>query len=395
MRARASNHLASRAPTRQTAAVMCRGSLALLLVCAAASAQTAPATQPLSSLGGATLITLDLQKVTPKEAFDRLERVSNLHIVATQPDLLSRSDDKTVTAHFENESYLSAVLDLCGQSNVQINTIGSRLMLVPAADGRSIPPHVAAGPLEIFCNAVSIFHEIHYGEHDRPSAYAALNFSVIGEARVPVVSIDGAATSTRAIDDRGQPLAPAALPRVSGPAVNVVQNGVQSDVMSDNRFFAIQLAIDPAASRSVALLQGSVIARVIAKSDSLTIKDLMSAEGTTTKLGESTFTVTKIEQAGPPGQYQVDLDVTSTALSPNFFARVRFSDSPFVPKLEPGGNIVRLSTIQARPDGVTVALQVNIVPQPGEKRPFNLVWPLPSEVRRVEVPFEFHNLKLH
>ena len=405
-----SNDLAYGTARRHAATVNVRGSAVSLLLCAAAGAQ-APASQPaavsLAVLGDATPVTLKLEKTLPKEAFDKLEAASHIHIVLAQPDLLTRTDDHPITVTFASEPYLSAVLEMCRQAGLQVNFIGSRLMLLPSPDRRSIPPHTTAGPLAIYCNAAVISRELHYGATPTRSDSAVLSFSLISEPRVPVIGIDGPPTNVHAIDANGRPIDAVDSPN---PAMRA-----RFEPMVENRFFTVQLALGPDAGDMLRSVSGTVLVRTITKTDTLKINDLAGAEGTTTTLGDSQFTVTRVAEQ-PGGQCSVDIDVRSGSLSPIFFTRIRFADSQFSPRLAgpndngqigngknvdvtgvPGPNgILQIRNVQTSGSVQTVSLQI-IRPQLGtdvDKKPINLVWPLPSEVQRVEVPFVFHDLKI-
>jgi len=368
-----------------------RGLCSILLLCAAAQAQTQPpqtqpATQPFSSVGDATRVTLKLDKVPIKEALDRLEKQSKIQVAVSQRDVLSRTN-ATITANFDNEPYLSALIELCRQANLQINAFGPRLMIMAGGDRRHIPPHVISGPVMIFCNSLTVMHEMHFGEHDRTSATAILNFSLASEPRLPIMGLESGSTQVTAVDDQGRSLLLADTPLFHLP---------QRELFNESRLFVIPLSVDPAASGTIGRLSGRVIARVVSKTEPLTIKDLLSSQGISTTVADTTFTVSRIEPTGAPGQFQVDLDASSTTLSSNFFSRLLYSDSTFRPRMDPPGNTVQVTNAQAKGDGTTITLMVTLIPQTtGDNKPPSLVWTLPSQITRVEIPFEFRGLKLH
>ena len=378
-----------------------RGFCSILLLCATAQAQTQPAqtqpaqtqpaqtqpaTQPFSSLGDATRITLKLDKVSIKEAFDRLEKQSKIQVALAQRDLLLRNDT-TISVDFDNEPYLSALIELCRQANLSVSTFGPRLMILASGDRRRIPPHAASGPTMIFCNALTLVHEIHFGEHDRTTATAILNFSLASEPRLPIMGLESGSTQITAVDDHGRSLPIADTQLFRQP---------QRELFNESRLFVVPLKVDPAASGTIGRLSGRVIARVVSKTEPLTIKDLLSSQGVSTTAAGTTFTVTRVEPTGAPGQFQVDLDVTSATLSSNFFARLLYNDNDFRPRMDPPGNTLQVTNARANGDGTTITLMVTLIPQTaGDKKPANLVWTLPSQITRVEIPFEFRGLKLH
>jgi hypothetical protein len=351
-------------------------------------AAVAPTTQKIDVLGPATRVTMTLKNATAKEAFAELEKQSGFKPGLQAANVLDRAAG-SIDIDVKDQPWTAVFLLICEKANLfAMNAPQWQVMQamgLPRFAGRLS----YAGPVTIVARSMIVDADMQYGGGNLRRTLVAINCSMAVEPRVAGLTVGPAPVVEEVLDEQGTKLELLPVDAGTVSSLNSYNVGWQGS-------FNINLALPPTAAKKLSKIRGHAYGDIISGTATLRIKDILNTKETKFDFNGVPFTINSITQNGPMN-YILDLRVPRTDTTA-LIQRVQGGGmgTPFQPKLENKPN-AGASLMQCNVIGDQIQIQMMIMTndRSGDGKPnVDLVWQLPSEIKRVEIPFEFNDLPI-
>lgn len=340
---------------------------------------------------GTSFITIHLKNASPEQAFSELARQAHTHLPPTPGDLWTSRPWNAADIDIDRRPFWEALREICGTFGVSPQNRGSDasdLTIVAGSGGGRLggdSPSVVSGPFLITASYINRSHYVDLNQPGNVRRNCNVQLLVAPEPKLKVLAGPYSAAIDEAVDEKGQSL--------RGPSTT--HDGMQ---MGNQGVWSLSAALVPPAraGQKIAKLRGSGRFLVQARSESVEIANVLSAQDVTKTVGGKQFTLKKVQKSGDV--FLVKLKIYRTGWDQREWLYTHPQENFAL--LDGEGR--RLTRITAGPSaGVGDELDVSLQFQQqnwhgGEDagEPAKLVWDVPVEVREVTVPFEFTDLPL-
>jgi hypothetical protein len=347
---------------------------------------------------GTSMITLHLHSAEPREIFAELARQAHAPIEPAQPQFWENAHLAKTSIDIDHVPFWTAMTQVAAATGLDLVQFNDQMKLVQTGGAPARGPWTVSGPFLVVANFVSRSESIDLSQMHGPAGNAlhteqdfSVQFTATAEPKLRVLQASSAARIDQAIDDRGNSLLPPDAPPEgsAGYAVNIVGNWS----------FAARLNYpdrDRQPGTRISRLKGSVSAIVRTRSESIQIKDILTAKNVDRTAGGTRYSfkgITRNER-----QYQVSISAQLDPTRADDATRIQSVLSSDDVRLEDSAGHAWLVVGRNISNGnnsldATIDFSSENMPQPpGE--PSKLVLLIPTETRELIVPFEFSNLPI-
>ena len=369
---------------------------------------------------GASLITLNLQKVPASEAFAELARQARGPLPTEPATLLSGKSDKQVSLKVDRRPFWEVMELLCKQADVEPACLNRQnreigLGLVRAGEngdsgGRNWAnrPMVHSGPLLIRAENISHHTSISLRDPAENSNEFMINLAVMSEPKLKVLDYSGTAKLDEAVDELGNSLLP---PDDNGVPANVETYGNAHGGSPAAWSVGATLAYPKNPGKRIVKLRGSVSVEVQTRSAKVELP-IQSSRGVSLDLDGVRLKVKSVDGARAEisvyrdGRNDADWFHLRTLLSTTE-AQLVSDKGQTVARTQMGVEAdesddsqrmdVRLRFSRDGEDDNEPRLGKRMHPREANRKVpdgTKFVWEIPVETREVVVPFVFRDLPI-
>jgi hypothetical protein len=369
---------------------------------------------------GPTMITLRLRDVEPRVAFEELSRQAGVTLRPQPPSLWSRNLPR-VTIEPRGEPFWDVAERLRAQCGLDVEPYdAAALAVLPSLHGRAAQaaPTVTHGPFRVRASRVTRSYAVDLAAGGTRAAECFVLLTIHAE---PKLRISGGGGSGRvkleaAEDENGLSLLPEETPVPLRRARQAIEYGPATGALQWT--VRVPLAYpETGAGERLARLKGSTSVRLVARADTMEVADVLTAGNVTREVGGARVTFMGCHKVG--GQYEVALTLPRDGKSPAGLLALRGSGAHDTVRLfdaqgreyqRSGGattiasDAVKISvyySAAAAPAlpgaaglGGAVQAAARLAPPPPPGLPAKLLWQVPTEVRDLDIPFQFTDLPL-
>lgn len=347
-----------------------------------------PATRPVSQVVKPTLVTLDLQEVSVKSAFEELEKRSKIKLNVSPSDLFTRIDSK-ISIKVKDEPWLAVLLEMCEQASVFPNNYGDRWTISMGGDRRMKGVRSTGGPAMAIVHTAAIDSSIRYGTPPQQSRRMTLSGFVLIEPSLTSANLLGV-RNVQVEDDLGRKIDPQ-----DDQSMRQIPN------VGNRRDFAIAFDLPDNKATTLSHVRGQLDCLMPTEYQTLKIHDLLKSEGKTFPLGSARFTIDKVAWVNM--SYTVTISVEPGSIDPDIFNQLRSNMGRSVP--QQSNNAVpaslRITNVVNNDDAVTITLYVRenkptrkINDEDGPIAQIDLEWELPTEFQTLAIPLDLRDIPI-
>jgi hypothetical protein len=339
---------------------------------------------------GPSLVTVRAKEASPESVLAQLSAQAGFDIPTLPENLFKQEHIRwpAVTMDVERQPFLMALRQFCEKTNLRPNAMGNdrKFVLMQGGDESMLGPAVYHGAFMVVANSVTRSSNINFGRDKAPSKTLNVQFSFFAEPKLNILGHDYQLRLTEAVDDQGNSLL---LP---GPPNH---HSMGQDT-SGRWSLGAALAIPDNLGSKLKVIKG--VNRVLMRTGSETweVPDVSTAPTPTRSLAGRRYVVEDFK-ALPNDSYQFKLTIIREA--PESEPWQQFGRGVKVTLLDADGK--QLSSRGYGGGGsdervshtYTFARDVDHDDKktgPAAK----LVVEIPTEVKEVEIPFEFTDLPL-
>lgn len=328
---------------------------------------------------GATLVTLHVKDMHPREALAALEKQSGMSFrMLTESDWGGRGEVKPVTVDAERRPYWEVFRSICQQAGLSLREFGM-LRLIPEKPSNFDGPNCVSGPF--FIEATSAYYNydrsVGYARNDRStSERLSVTLGVYPEPKLRGVQYYQRITITHAVDEKGNDMAA----KVTYP--DQWSNG--REVIEG---YGVQLKPSKESGGTLKKLAGSFRVRLAAGTEKWELPNVLAAKGKEKQIGDVLLSVKEARR----DKQTITLNLSAQSPSARRDVSSRSSRSAvLIVALSPSGKEITRHTLTL--NGGSGGVSMSFTAQ--EDGPVKLVWEVPTETKEIEVPFEFTDLPL-
>ena len=337
---------------------------------------------------GASLITLHVAGAAPDSVLAELSRQA-MTPIPTQPENLFRQGNvlSKVTLDVDRQPFWVAFRQFCQQTGVRANSMGNdrKFVLMQGGDDSILGPAVYTGPFMVVANSVTRTSSISFARDKLPSRNLNVQFTVFAEPKLNVMGHDYYVRLSEATDDRGNSLL---MP-------NPGAYGTMGQDTSPRWSLGSQLAIPDNIGAKLARIQGTTRVQIQTKSEIWEIPDISKAQSPSKSIAGRRYVVEEFKTLSPE-QYQLKFTI--------------IRETPRLAEWQQYGRGVRLSLVDANgkylqsqgyggggsDEKLTYTHTFGRDAGDGTKtgEPAKLIVEVPTDVKEVQIPFDFKDLPL-
>jgi hypothetical protein len=339
---------------------------------------------PLAQDPGPTLLSLRLDKATPRQAIEALAQASGSKLQPFQANLWDRIENKQVTVSLDRRPFWEAMSAVCRQAGLWPQ-LGSSTLLNTDGLRRGDCPSVVSGSFLV--TAFLIQHTASVDAADSATAHAIrVEMMLMAEPKLSQRLASGTrATIEEAVDEAGHSLLdnvrPARMAQVLG----------QPSPSRGIGWFQVFLSCPEKPGKRIAKLKGYASAR-IEKVQTFEVADLSKPGQVISTPDGYKFQFKQI--ANEQGRSGVDLELTGQSGQSFQQLMQRFhTPSALVKVLDAKGNELYGGGWGSA--GATMGAYLpRVFFDPGNSKPAKVILNVPMELSEMQVPFEFKDLPL-
>jgi hypothetical protein len=351
--------------------------------------------QLVETLGKPLKVSLKLENADAKTVLDQFSRQTGLAISTRFLAHRPREAEKPVTLDLKDVSFQQALKAVAEATNVRFENFGNtnKVDVFPATTTGNAPeaPLSSSALGETRVSQIGYFHTrtLSFDQRvgDRPTERLTVSLKSTLDPRIKVLGGFGSKVD-EAVDDKGRSLLPVPL-RMHPPTMH----------SSGGIHHTVSIELQPLAqAQRIARLKGSFRLRIVAEQIEWEITDLWGDKPATKEVPGLTGTILTVEPLKRTTYgYELVLKTAPRQVGGNHNTHITDSIFRSVRLLDDKGQELSSGGGSGGGDGrefrATMYFQA---PQgedgPGE--PVKLVWTLPTQLRDVDIPFEFKNLPL-
>ena len=358
---------------------------------AVGGAQTALRMIADNRLVGTTLVSLQVNDVTPAVAFRELADKAHIELPVEPAELWQSKVFPKVTIQADHQPLWSVIREICKQAGVEPDAAGAQIRVVEGAGEWVNFPSTVSGPFLILADTITRTNSVKFSQPGNIEQTCNLQITAYAEPKLRFMPDSAGASIELAVDEKGNSLLPAGAEE-NEPTFTNVSGGLLWDLEAE-------LAYPKNAGRKIAKLNGTLHFLVPTKMESFTVVDILAARGVTRVLAGRRVQIRKAK-SGQNGAYEVQITIHRDALTDVEWQQ--FSNPrDFVHLVDDKGHALLFNGIGESDGGdkqTTMTLQFETPGVPDGKRsvgkPSQLIWDIPLETRELQIPFTFENLAL-
>lgn len=333
------------------------------------------------------LITLSLDQVDVRTAFERIADIEGAELPTDPPDLLARCKGE-ITAKYQGQTYWQAILDLCGRSGLELRCDSGRVVLArKSSDGA---PRDAIGTSGAFlvCGRLTRW------SRDSADLGRSVRIELHAEPRAELLRGDWHVSITEAADEHGRSLRPLAESgmNLGGPGK-----------LPDGYAWSVPLRRAASPDTRLARIRGNVEVVLAAQivtgqaPDHAGDRTLAGPMPISMPCGAVSASVLRV--APDTGGWSMEVQVDVDAAEVEWDAVMQALGSGGLRAFDADGRELTLQNFWRAGGGPSnqVRCKWGRNPDPAQKQPgdpFKLVWRVPGKTVRVPVAFELTDVKL-
>jgi hypothetical protein len=346
-----------------------------------------PSTTPtaLETLAPATLVTLSVQQARPEDVLAELARQCGYEMRPQNEFQWQRANLPDVTLALDHQPFWTALREVCRSAHIGLVVSGDkRFLFVPQAAGQTgllDQPHCTVGAFDLILDGVrypKILDPVASPKTPQPRLYLHL----IAEPKVVLWRYSFAPEMAVAVDEQGNSLLPAKSDLFMMSGVPFSLSVVQKLTLPDKR------------GTKIAKFTGLLRCQVQTAAEQVEFEDILNIKDLSKELRGVRLTVKQVQEQGD-GTYQARLVIDRAGMDAeqygdlvNNLLLIRLLDAegqafwpPFHQSLQRQERIefqLKFSREQKEPAGA----------------PAKLIWEIPTELKEVQIPFEFTDIPL-
>jgi len=354
---------------------------------------------------GQTLVTLNLQNVPPAQAYAELARQARAPLRTEPANLFEQKNTKPVSLMADHEPLWKVLQSFTAQCDLEVTEITrNRDMGLGVTKGNSDwqdKPIVLSGPLLIRADRLSRVNTLRL-KGGNPIEEFNISLTVFAEPKIKVMDYSGTLELEEAIDDLGHSLIP---PQVEGDVPpNIEVFGNLREGTTSHWEVGATLHRPKGSGTKIARLKGTTGLQVQTKSALLDVP-AASAKNLKRTVEGVRFLIKNVDAA------KCEMSVFRDGRTDMewFTLRMQLSAGEAMLKDEKGKVVARSQAgleDDETPDGQRMDLKIRFARELFDdgsnnresKKPSltetHLVWEFPTEVRQLNVPFEFRDLPI-
>lgn len=361
-------------------------------------ATPAPAKAPKVGSDGQTLVTLHYKDVSPKEVFNDLGYQAGVKFQVGAETMWDAAVPK-ITVDMDNKSFSEALVQVCGACKLNVQAVSGNTYQLVRGDAKS-------GPLLISVNEQGVFTAIdatltriiHMEAPEKTEVKCQFTTFIMFDPNLPIIELTSREIAlTEATDELGQSYVP--RPPLDQPPARKWPISMRAQDHADIGYF--DLEYPPKPGKRLQVVRGDFSLITQTGSTSVEIPDLLAAQNVIKDIGllELTFVqaktvpVSTVKVEVTLGWKKTDdgklpgMDVLRT-VGTTVISRAKLVDADGQELIEPSYGS------QGMGEG-HIHYELNFASQ-GHKefKPVKLVLVLPTEIKNVDIPVEFHDLPL-
>lgn len=342
---------------------------------------------------GPSMVTMHVKDGSPERALAELSR-QGMYAIPTMPENLFQQEHMNVptkvTLDVDRQPFWVAMRQYCEKTGLRVNAMGGerKFVITMGGDESLLGPVVYSGPFMVVANSVTRTSSINLAHDRAPARSLNLQITVFAEPKLNVMGHDYYPRLTEAVDDRGNSLL---VPR------QVMYSSMSQDV-SMRWTLGAPLSIPENLGTRLVRLKGFCRVMMQTRSETWEVPNALTAGGATQSkaIGGRRYVVNELKAVGNGDAYQLKLTVVREGARGEMWQQF--------------GRGMRVSLVDG--DGKALANRGWGQEGPEEKATYTytfsrgtdtggqtgaaakLVLEVPTEVKEVEVPFEFKDLPL-
>jgi hypothetical protein len=361
-----------------------------------------------NKLIGTSYVTLHLNKVPPRRAFETLAAQAGTPLKAFPDEMWDQPGQPAVTLDVDRQPFWEAMRQLCKQTGVDLTVVDGRPRLTATGGtSRLAGRHAAvAGPFLVVPVTAALSRSVSYDVDDPPVAEDfSLQLLAFPEPKLTVLRVTQGLVLQEAVDEKGNSLVPEP-PKAGGPQPAPGMDDVElaTAATGDGSFMLhAQLRRPPQAGVRLARLRGTVKFQLQVESQTIEIRDPQRMKDAARTVNGTRVVFNTLRKDKDQGQYQLKLTAyANPAAAGGGWEDMEQSLQQRLKLLDDRGQALDAAGVEptANPTDDKIEMTLTFAPshrpednkQSGE--PAVLVWDIPTKTRDVTVPFELRDLKL-
>jgi hypothetical protein len=339
---------------------------------------------------GTSLVTLHIEEVPVRGALAMIadQTGEEFHGLGEQNPMFGLAvlqPTELVTIDMDRQPFWTVVREVCRQTKLWPVPAGAGrdLTLVPGMDQEASAPAVVSDPFMIVAVGATWTQAVAYGQVPQVTANRQLNIKVLAEPKLVVFSARWSQGGVRITDEVGRELT-----AFEGEAF--FYSMPQEESVWE---MSLPLPAEIGDSKTLKRVSGQIEVCIMGKSERIEIPDILKAGRVETPIAGQTFVIE-----------QCTADESQITLKATIHGQVHGMEGMTAPPPS-GPDLVDAFGRRASPvDARTVQQEettdcefiYSLADLQGERlsAPFKLVWEIPTEIRQIDVPFEFTDLPL-
>ena len=350
---------------------------------------------------GPTLVTMHLANVSPRLAFEELGRSAGIDLGPQHASFWNvRRPNVTIDA--EGVPFWEVVGQIRHQCGLDVDAsgVGGLYVMMPSGPGA---PTAVSGPFRVRATRITRTLSVDLATGAMPASDFSVTLSIAAEPKMRISSIGRQPKIEVAEDEHGTSLLPPGAPGAGPNGAPILIAARPMDVPS--RAAAVWTTAArlryPAggAGKRIARLRGATSCNVVIRSDTLEIPDILNASDLTRPIDgargghDGELTVKSCRKVGDFYELKLALTAPADAAGAQVVLKAARRGTDGVKILDGTGREMNAVTTNTSTSGTRTELTLR-VHAPGGGAPSKLVWQVPTDVRELEVPFEFKDLPL-
>jgi hypothetical protein len=338
---------------------------------------------------GPSLVTVRFDKTPTKQAIEQIFAQAGRAPVCNPPNLLDE-ETGTVTLDAARRPFWEVMGDVARQTGLELRPNGEGLRLMRTGGKRSVPPAVS-GAFVLLPESARRYTAIQFRNGGAAGGNFAVQIQVLGEPKLPPTSAGGRRVSPAAVrvdeclDDAGRPLVD------PGPGGTVYPNG-------GGWTMSVNLRDGPQRPKSIRVLRGQVTVPIEVRSETVEFEQVAQARNVRREAGGAVLVVEKLETEDAAKAVTLHLQLLRGTAEPSVWQQMSGAMFAQLTLLDAEGKKFVPAGSSSGFDGAKLDVTISFRRAGANNQPMGepakLVWKVPTEVRDVAVPFEFHDLPL-
>jgi hypothetical protein len=369
-----------------------RGEMLLLTATGTAEqrtrAQSVLARLDVAAANSPTLVTLHMKDANPRDIFSAIAKQAGVDLAFFPENLWSPAQGvqiPSVSIDLDHQPFWSAIEQAGQASASRVQTMnngnGNKLTVQQSNLGEDwlAGPRFTRGQFTVMPMQISRNQTVTFSPSASKSSNTEMQFQLLVDPKVTVVSVQYCPKLTEALDDKGNSLVPPqdrSQGEQGGPALTFQ---LSTPLEFPNDGFT-----------KLASLKGTISVAVASRVEHLDLPDVKSAVNQPKRLGDWTFVLESCDIGQRDGNYAVKVTVPSRMVDANAV----YSMMSQIQLIDAAGNSISSGYNSGSGDMTHYEIKKTFTAPDVIHLPVRLKWDVPVETKEKQIPFEFKDLPL-